>query len=186
VDVTDHIALHNKILRALAFQYGRYDQDLVDDCYQAAVLVLIELHETSYKHDMGTALLTYGWDKVKQRMAREVKRVKGEFRYGITEELDQIQEMAEDVGRDRLRLDELYDDPVPGLRRPLECSASDADLELVRKVRVALSQEELEILSMSYDHSQRHAATALGLSLRTYQRRLDAAREKARKLLPSV
>jgi hypothetical protein len=144
VNIEDHLAKHEEVLRALAFQYGRYNKDLRDDCYQAGVEALMKAHERWAYH--GAELLTYAWRDVKKAMLKEVKLVKTEHRYGITEELDTLQEIAERQDRNRLHLDRLYDEPIEGLKTPLESTLTEDEEKLAQEIVANLSDDELMIL----------------------------------------
>jgi hypothetical protein len=198
VDFEEHLdAETKKILRSLAKGYGGDDLDLRADCYQAGVLKLIELHEGTYQHK--AALLTYGWMAVKGVMLEEVKRVKTEHRYGVTDEMDDLQEMAERAhGRyprngypgERIHLDRLYPEPIEGIRPPLEQSISPEDEKLAQRVWEALSEDDRRYLEASYEHSNVRAAEFLTevldldkeLPVSTYRDRLNSAILRAKKL----
>lgn len=180
MDIEEHLTQHEDALRALAFKYGRKNQDLLDDCNQAGALVLIEAHAGSFRHE--SQLLTYVYEKVNEVMLEQVKLIKTEYRYGIIEELDELQEIAEEQGRDRLRLDRLYDEPIAGLRRSPEQAINVEQEELARKVWVALRDEDKHILETSYGRSTRRAAEALGLTQSGYRKQLKRAVERAREL----
>jgi RNA polymerase sigma factor (sigma-70 family) len=180
VDIADHIDEHEEVLRKLAFRYGRYDVDLREDCYQAGVLALIKAHNRWTYH--GAKLLTYAWHDVRKAMLKQVKLVKTEYRYGITEELDDLQEIAERQGRDRLYLDRLYDEPIEGLKPPVESTLTEDEEELAQKIRANLSRDELTIVEASVDRSLRDAAAFLGMAPTTYGRRLAKVQAKAKDL----
>jgi RNA polymerase sigma factor (sigma-70 family) len=187
VDIEQHLAKHREVLRALAFRYGRGNIDLVDDCYQAGIEALMVAHDRpTYQRDHRAELLTYGWLDVRKAMLKEVKLVKTELPYGIKEELDTLQEIAERQDRNRLHLDPLYDEPIEGLKPPLESTLTEDEQELAEKLRAnlsaVLSGEELEILEASYGRTQEAAAVFLGLAKTTYLRRLVSIQAKAREL----
>lgn len=192
MDIEEHLTKHEEVLRALAFQYGRYNKDLREDCYQAGVEALMMAHKRWRYH--GAELLTYAWHDVKKAMLKQVKLVKTEYRYGITEDLDELQEMAEKVtgryGKDgypgkRVHLDRLYDEPIEGIKPSLESALTRDEQELAEKLLVNLSNEELVILDASVGRSQRQAADFLNLSKSTYVRRLEEIQAKARALASS-
>jgi RNA polymerase sigma factor (sigma-70 family) len=180
VDIEQHLAEHEEVLRALAFQYGRYDKDLREDCYQAGVLALMEAHERWTYH--GAKLLTYAWHDVRKAMLKQVKLVKTEYRYGIKEELDTLQEIAERQDRNRLHLDRLYDEPIEGLKTPLESTLSEDEDKLAQKLLANLTDEELAILEAKVGRSDEEAAAFLDMPQTTYWRKKKAAQAKAREL----
>lgn len=181
MDIGEHLAQHEDVLKALAFQYGRYDRDLREDCYQAGILALIEAHARWGYH--GAELLTYAWYDVKKAMLKQVRLVKTEYRYGITEELDELQEIAEEQGRDRLRLDSLYGEPIVGIQQITESSISSEDLKLALVARTTLSEDDLRLLDASSDRSNYSAARALGLPESTFRYRLKRAIRRAKALV---
>jgi hypothetical protein len=189
VDIEQHLAKHEQVLRALAFQYGRYDKDLREDCYQAGALALVEAHDRWSYH--GAELLTYAWHDVHKAMLKQVKLVRTEYRYGIKEELDTLQEMAEKVtGRygkdgypgDRIHLDRLYDEPIEGLKPPLESSLTEDEEELAEKLIANLTKEELALLNAKVGRSDEEAAAFLDIPQTTYWRKRKAAQAKALEL----
>jgi DNA-directed RNA polymerase specialized sigma24 family protein len=97
--------------------------------------------------------------------------------------LDELQERAERQDRERVNLDRLYDESIPGIRPELEQSIAPEDEKTARKVWDALSEEDRRLLEASYGMSYRRAAEALGLPPSTFQYRLNRARARARELL---
>jgi DNA-directed RNA polymerase specialized sigma24 family protein len=115
-----------------------------------------------------------------------------ERRYGITEELDELQEMAEKVtGRygkdkergDKVHLDPLYESPVEGLKTPLESTLTPEEQAQAEKLMANLTDEDREILEVSYGRSERQAAAMLGMPKTTYRDRLARAQEQAEAIL---
>jgi hypothetical protein len=98
---------------------------------------------------------------------------------------EDAQEQALEQGRDRLYLARLYDEPIPGLKTPLEDTLSLEDRELVEKLKANLTDEELTILDVSYKRSDEQASDYLKeikgwkISKTTYWRRRQVAKAKA-------
>jgi RNA polymerase sigma factor (sigma-70 family) len=177
VRIEDHLALHDSAIRAWVFKnvYGDFKQD----AYQNIVEAMIEAHEKGwYKHE--NELLTYLWPYLRGIAFRGLDP---EYRYGIKDELDQLQEMAERQDRDRIHLDPLYESPIPGLRPELEQSLMPEEQAQVAKLLANLQDEDREILKASYRMSERDAAASLGMPKTTYRERLARAKARAIALL---
>jgi len=172
MDIAEHLKLHESALRALSYEYAGSNHDAREDCYQAGALALIETHEQAYRHE--SELLTYAHARVRQYMAQQVG--KAERTYGITEELEQLQELAEDQGSDKLSVEKLYGESLPGLTVTPEPNPEIQ--QLVNDVKAKLSPPDWLVLEASLGRSQRRAAETLGMSLGTYQRRLAAIKKK--------
>jgi RNA polymerase sigma factor (sigma-70 family) len=169
VDIAAHLALHDSAIRAWVYKhvYGDFRQD----AYQNIRLAMIEAHEGSYDHD-AAELFTYLFPYLR---GIAFEGLDPEYRYGITEELDDLQEWAEEQGRDRLHLETLYDSPIEGLKRPLESTLSPEEQEQAEKLLANLTDEDREILEASYGRSGRRAAAFLGIPESTYRYRLKQA-----------
>jgi RNA polymerase sigma factor (sigma-70 family) len=186
VKIADHLALHESAIRAWVFRnvYGDFKQD----AYQNIVEAMIEAHEKGW-YDHSCELLTYLWPYLRGIAFRGLDP---ELRYGIKDELDQLQEMAEKgTGRygkdedrgDKIHLDPLYDSPIPGLKTPLESTLTPEKQLQAEKLLANLTDEDREILEASYGRKDREAAAFLGMPKSTYQYRLKRARERAEVLL---
>jgi RNA polymerase sigma factor (sigma-70 family) len=179
VDIADHLTYHDSAIRAWVYLNIFGDRDLQDDAYQNIVHAMIEYHAGGYDHDKGE-LLTPLWPYLRGIAFRGYK---AEYAYGITEDLDELQEIAEDQERDRLYLEPLQESPIPGLRTPRESTLPPEDQELVEKLMADLSDEDRAILLASYDLTERAAAEYLGMAKTTYRERLARARERAQVLV---
>jgi DNA-directed RNA polymerase specialized sigma subunit len=180
MEIAEHLAEHERALRGLAHKYARGDEDLREDCYQAGILALVEAHEGPYDHSV--PLLAYKIKGVREAMIAEARLVFTEYRYGITEDLDELQEVAEEQGRDRLRLETLYEEAIPGIRPIKESSLSLSDEELAQELRASLTDEELEVLDLSLSSTKRGAARSLELPEATYRYKLKRAVRLAREV----
>jgi hypothetical protein len=108
--------------------------------------------------------------------------------------LEGLQEQAQEQGRDRRYLSLLYDEPMPGLRPPIEGGLSAEDLELAQKLKANLTPKELEVLYAigglgklrdaedNEGRSIHRAAESLNVPYSTYRYRLKNALAKAREL----
>jgi DNA-directed RNA polymerase specialized sigma24 family protein len=96
--------------------------------------------------------------------------------------------MAEDEvqGRDRLRLDPLYESPIPGLKTPRESSLTPEEQEQAEKLMANLPDEDKKLLEVSYGRSECDAAAILGMPKTTYRERLARARARAVALLKTL
>lgn len=173
MEIAKHLELHENALRALAHRYAGIDRDARDDCYQAGALALIEAHAGAFRHE--SELLTYAHARVREYMAKQVSQA--EPTYGITEDLEELQELAEDRGNDKLSLEPLYGETLPGLKST-EQGLGNEDQRLVEEIKAQLTPWDWQILEASFGRSQRLAAETLGMSLGTYQRRLAAIEKK--------
>jgi RNA polymerase sigma factor (sigma-70 family) len=175
--IEDHLAYHDSAIKAWVYHnvYG----DLRYDAEQNIRLAMIEFHAGGYDHDKGE-LLTTLWPYLRGIAFRGIDP---ERRYGITEELDELQEIAERQDRDRLHLDLLYESPIPGLKTPLESTLMPEEQERAEKLMGNLPDEEREILEASYGRSERQAAEILGIPKTTYRERLARARAQAEAIL---
>jgi hypothetical protein len=118
--------------------------------------------------------------------------IDSELRYGIKDELDMLQEMAEKAtGRygkdkdrgDKIHLDPLYDSPIDGLKAVRESTLSAEEQKQAVRLMESLTDEDREILEAIYGRSIRQAAAFLQMPYSTYRDRLLAARERAEVLL---
>lgn len=176
MEIAEHLALHDSAIRA--WVYNNVGGDFRRDAEQNIRLFMVEQHERgSYDHAKGQ-LLTYVFPYLR---AIAFRGIDPEWRYGITEELDQLQEWAEETSRDRLRLDRLYDDPI--LKTPLESSLTPEEQEQADKLMRNLTDQSREILEASYGRSIHQTAEFLGIPYATCYRRLKRAREEAEALL---
>lgn len=178
MDIEEHLSLHDSTVRAWVWVNVGAQGEFYDDAYQNIVLAMIEAHEGAYDHSC--QLLTYIWPHIRGIGFRGIHP---EYRYGITEELDMLQEIAEEQGRDRLHLDRLYDSPIPGLKTVLESTLTPEEQEQATKLLANLTDEDREILEASYGRSIHQTAEFLGIPYTTCWRRLKQARERAAILL---
>jgi hypothetical protein len=194
VDIEEHLAQHRKDVRALARKWT-YNNDDADEAEQIIMVVMWERHESgAYEHHWpdpyrpGEYVSLLGYVKPYLRGIALEQIIREEYRYGITEDLDKLQEIAEEQGRNRLHLDPLYESPIPGLKTPLEGTLWARDQELVEKLKANLTDEELLILDVSYNVSDDKAcaflkeAYGLNMGKTTYWRKRQRARAKAQRL----
>jgi RNA polymerase sigma factor (sigma-70 family) len=179
VRIEDHLAYHDPAIRAWVHTNVMNRGEVPQDAYQNIRLAMIEYHAGGYDHDKGE-LLTVLWPYLRGIAFRDLDP---ERRYGITEELDDLQEWAEEQGRDRLHLDPLYESPIPGLKTPLESTLTPEEQARADKLMVNLPPEDREILEASYGRSERQAAEVLGMPKTTYRERLARARAQAEAIL---
>jgi hypothetical protein len=203
VDISKHLRMHRKEIRALAREWT-YDNDDADEAEQVIHVVMWKRHESgAYDHHRPNphrpgeyvSLLGYVRPYIRGIALEQIKALRAEYPYGVTEELNELQEIAEDQGRDRLRLDRLYDDPIPGLKTPLEGTLSADDQELAEKLMANLTPEEIAVLSAlvgpgesgasSVYRTEREAARSLDMPRSTYRYKLRKARARAKALAPS-
>jgi RNA polymerase sigma factor (sigma-70 family) len=187
MDIAEHLALHDSVVRN--WVYKNVGGDFRYDAAQNIREAMIEAHEKGwYDHKTGE-LFTYIFPYLRGIAFRGIDP---EYRYGITEELDMLQEIAEKAtgryGKDRDRgdkthLDPLYDSPIPGLKTPLESTLTPEEQEQAEKLMGNLPDEEREILEASYGRSERQAAEILGIPKTTYRERLARARAQAEAIL---
>jgi RNA polymerase sigma factor (sigma-70 family) len=186
VDIAEHLELHDSAIRA--WVYKNVNGDFRQDAYQNIVEAMIHAHERG-SYDHGNELLTYLWPYLRGIAFRGID---AEWRYGITEEFDELQEMAEKAtgryGKDgypgeRIHLDPLSESPIEGLKTPLESALTPEEQERARKLLANLTDEDREILDVSFGRSERQAAEILGIPKSTYRYRLERARERAAILL---
>jgi hypothetical protein len=109
---------------------------------------------------------------------------------------ESLQEQAQEQGRDRVYLESLYDDPMPGLKTPLEGTLSAEDQELAEKLMANLTEEEIAVLSALVGpgkdgawtgyrtdrRTEREAAESLNMPRSTYRYKLRRARARVEAL----
>jgi RNA polymerase sigma factor (sigma-70 family) len=179
VKIGEHLAYHDSAIRA--WVYLNVNGDLRYDAEQNIREAMIEAHEKGrYDHERGE-LLTYIWPHIRGIAFRGIDP---EYRYGITDELDMLQEMAEDAHAsrdDKIHLDPLYESPI--LKTPQESTLAPAEQEIAELLMGKLPDEDRKILEVSYGRSERKAAEILGIPKTTYRERLARAREQAEAIL---
>jgi hypothetical protein len=224
VDIEEHLALHREDVRALALEWAYYDYDEADEAEQAILVRMWKLHESgTYDHHRpnphrpGEYVSLFGYvrpymkgiakeeiDKYKHFKERDEKgrpilEVLPHEDYdgsGDGKSFEDYEEMAHDQGRDRLYLERLYDEPMPGLKTPLEGTLSADDQALAEKLMANLSAEDIAILSALVGpgkdgywtgyrtdrRTEREAAESLGMPRSTYRYKLRKARARVEAL----
>jgi hypothetical protein len=116
VDISTHLRMHRKEIRALAREWT-YDYDDADEAEEVILVVMWQRHESgAYNHHWPNphrpgeyvSLLGYVRPYIKGIALEQIKALRAEYPYGVTEELDELQRIAEEQGHDRLYLDRLY------------------------------------------------------------------------------
>jgi hypothetical protein len=186
MDIEEHLALHDSAIKAWVWANVGIQGEWNEDAHQNIILAMIEAHEGSYDHSC--QLLTYIWSNIRGIAFRGYD---SEYRYGLDEGLNMLQEIALEQGRDRLHLEPLYDSPIPGLKAVLESSLSpkeqaQAEKLMADQLMVSLTNEDLMYLDISVGRSERQAAAMLGVPKSTYRYRLARARERAVILLKLI
>jgi hypothetical protein len=226
VDIAEHLALHRADIRALALEWSYYDEDDADDAEQAILVVMWKRHESGaydhhrpnpYRPGEYVSLLGYVRPYIKGIAKQEIDKYK---HFKEKDEKDRpilvvaanyeddepitnfeaLQEQALEQGRDRLYLERLYDEPMPGLKTPLEGTLSAEEQELAEKLMANLTEQELEVLMALVGpgkdgywtgyrtdmRTEHEAAESLGMAWATYWRRLRKARAKVEDLLGTL
>jgi hypothetical protein len=226
VDIGEHLALDREETRALALEWSYYDEDEADEAEQAILVVMWKRHESgAYNHHWPNphrpgeyvSLLGYVRPYIKRIALEEIDKYKHFARdeknrpilvvvphedYNGTggANFEDYEEMALEQGRDRLYLERLYDEPMPGLKTPLEGTLSAEDQELAEKLMANLTEQELEVLMALVGpgkdgywtgyrtdmRTEHEAAEYLGMAWTTYWRRLRKARAKVEYLLGTL
>jgi hypothetical protein len=192
VRIEEHLAYHDSAIRAWIFKNVMNRGEVPQDAYQNIRLAMIEFHAGGYDHAKGE-LLTVLWPHLRGIAFRGYK---DEYHYGVKDDLDMLQEMAEKAhGRYRKRkddylddnnkihLDTLYESPIPGLKMPKESTLTAAEQAKAEKLLVNLIDEDREILEASYGRSIHQTAEFLGIPYSTCRDRLIRARERAEAIL---
>lgn len=180
MDIEDHLAYPDSAVKAWVYKHVGRKGDFRQDAEQNIRLAMIEAHKKGwYDHD-GGELLTYIWPYLR---GIAFHGIDSEWRYGIKDDLDTLQEIAQLQERDRLYLDPLYESPIPGLKTPLESSLTPEEQIRAENLLVDLRDEDREILEASFRHTERQAAALLGIPKSTYRYRLQQARVRALALL---
>jgi predicted DNA-binding protein (UPF0251 family) len=208
VGIEEHLALHeekiHKLVRRQVSEYSNPDD--YDELKQVIYVDLWKRHENGYDHNGGASLLTYAYPYLKPLISKTLDEYRHfKEKWGDSNKpllvviptasgddeclfLEDLEKMAQEEGRNRLYLEPLYDEPTPGLKRPIEETLSPEDRELVEKLKANLTEEELAILGVS-DRSCEAAAEFLRgvkgmkISTTTYWRKLADARARAKSIL---
>jgi hypothetical protein len=216
VDIEEHLALHRDKIREIASGLAYYDSDGTDEAEQIIMVLMWERHESgAYNHHWpdpyrpGEYVSLLGY--VRPYLRGIVKEALSEYKHfekdekrrpiivvvpnadydnedEVNDSLEKLQELAQLQGRDRDYLELLYDEPMPGLKTPLESTLSRENQELVEKLLANLTEEERDILDASVGRSERRAAEFLrakgyrNMSDTNYWRKLKAAKAKAQGL----
>jgi hypothetical protein len=207
VDIEEHISLHREDVRKLALEWANYDDDDADEAEQVILVLMWERHESgAYDHNRPNphrpgeyvSLLGYVRPYIRGVAKQEINKYKHFERdekgrpilvvMPHEEEIpnfEDLQELALEQGRDRVYLERIGDEPVPGLKAPLEDTLSPQDYKRAAKLAANLTDEELQVLDASVGRSIHRAAESLDMSYATY-RRLRDARARALALASSL
>jgi hypothetical protein len=203
VDIEEHLALHEDVIDGLVRRHvDKYrNPDDYDELWPVIRVDLWKRHENGYDHNGGASLLTYAWPYLTPLIHETLSQYRHYGKWsdivvvptagGDNEEgvlyLDDLQEMAEEQGRNRLYLEPLYDEPMPGIGAQPEGTLTPEDQGLYEKLMANLTPEELAILEVS-DRSCENAAQFLTevkgmkMSDTTYWRNLRVVRAKVKDL----
>lgn len=167
VDIEEHLRLHKNEVRELALEWANYDHDDADEAEQVILVMMWDRHESGAfnhhwpnPHQEGeyVSLLGYVRPYIRGIAFEEIDKYKHFERdekgrptlvvlahddhdnEGVAN-FEDLQELAQEQGRDRLYLDPLYDEPMPGLKTPLENTLNLEDQELAEKLRANLTDE---------------------------------------------
>jgi hypothetical protein len=220
VDIEEHINLHREEVRELALSWAWYDEDEADEAEDAILVLMWERHEsgafnhyTPNPHRPGeyVSLLGYVRPYIRGIALEEINEYKhferdengwpilevvpnGDYDEELIRNFEGLQEQALEQGRGRVYLSSFYDNPMPGLRPPIENGLSPEDKELAEKLMANLTSKELEVLFAieglgklrdtedNEGRSIHRAAESLDMPYSTYNYRLKKALAKAREL----
>jgi DNA-directed RNA polymerase specialized sigma24 family protein len=204
MDIREHLAKHQDIIKAVAWWYANDVNDF-EDAYQEIVALMIDRHERgNYDHSKGE-LHTYVWNVLRATSFGEVDKYQHFERDAKGKRITKVVPPADLDEEGISNLEELQEQDGnpdrPGSNgaprvQPINwygegygeqpSTLTPEEQELAEKLKANLTDEELKLLDASYGRSLHRAAESLDMAYATYYRKLRDARARARALAKLV